>query len=182
LVLLVPFVGPLSLARRVTVGAVRCPFCSADDDKVVDSRPSDDAATVRRRRECLVCGRRFTTYERVEELPVMVAKRSGVIEPFDVAKLRAGVERAVAGNAINPAAVDALIQETDEQVRAAGPEVSSDLIGLAVLERLRHLDLVSYMRFASVYKGFEDVGDFERELVELQKATDPKPRRPDQTA
>jgi transcriptional repressor NrdR len=155
---------------------VRCPFCSAEDDKVVDSRAADDGAAVRRRRECLVCGRRFTTYERVEELPVMVAKRSGVTEPFDVEKLRSGVDRAVAGNAIDPAAVDALVHEIEEQVRASAPEVSSDLIGLAVLERLRHLDLVSYMRFASVYKGFEDVGDFERELVELQKSTEPKRR------
>jgi transcriptional repressor NrdR len=155
---------------------VRCPFCSAEDDKVVDSRAADDGAAVRRRRECLVCGRRFTTYERVEELPVMVAKRSGVIEPFDIEKLRSGVDRAVAGNAIDPAAVDALVHEIEEQVRASAPEVSSDLIGRAVLERLRHLDLVSYMRFASVYKGFEDVGDFERELVELQKSTEPKHR------
>jgi len=155
---------------------VRCPFCSAEDDKVVDSRAADDGAAVRRRRECLMCGRRFTTYERVEELPVMVAKRSGVIEPFDVEKLRSGVERAVAGNAIDPAAVDALVHEIEEQVRARAPEVNSDMIGLAVLERLRLLDLVSYMRFASVYKGFEDVDDFQRELVELQKSTEPKRR------
>ena len=155
---------------------MRCPFCSVDDDKVVDSRPAEDAASVRRRRECLVCGRRFTTYERVEELPVLVAKRSGVIEPFDAQKLRAGVDRAVAGNAIDPTAVDALVHEIEEQVRASAPEVSSDMIGLAVLERLRHLDLVSYMRFASVYKGFDTVDDFERELVELQKSTAPKQR------
>jgi transcriptional repressor NrdR len=155
---------------------VRCPFCSVDDDKVVDSRPADDSAAVRRRRECLACGRRFTTYERVEELPVLVAKRSGVIEPFDAQKLRAGVERAVAGNAIDPTAVDALVHEIEEQVRASAPEVSSEMIGRAVLERLRQLDLVSYMRFASVYKGFDTVDDFERELVELQKSTAPKQR------
>src|SRR5262249_7143272 len=109
----------------------------------------------------------------------MVAKRSGVIEPFDPQKLRAGVERAVAGNAIDPAAVDALVHEIEEQVRTSAPEVSSEMIGLTVLERLRQHDLVSYMRFASVYKGFEDVGDFERELVELvelQKSTAPKRR------
>lgn len=155
---------------------MRCPFCSADDDKVVDSRPADDGAAVRRRRECLACARRYTTYERVEELPVLVAKRSGVTEPFDPQKLRAGVERAVAGNAIDPTAVDALVHEIEEQVRASAPEVRSDVIGLGVLERLRQLDPVSYMRFASVYKGFEDVGDFERELVELQKSTAPKRR------
>jgi transcriptional repressor NrdR len=157
---------------------VRCPFCSADDDKVVDSRPADDTAAVRRRRECLACGRRFTTYERVEELPLVVVKRSGVKEPFDAEKLHAGIERAVAGSAIDDAAVDALADEVEEKARAAGPEVSSDIVGLAVLERLRQLDPVSYVRFASGYKGFEDVGDFERELVELQKSTAPKRRTP----
>jgi transcriptional repressor NrdR len=156
---------------------VRCPFCSADDDKVVDSRPADDLAAVRRRRECLACGRRFTTYERVEELPVVVVKRSGVKEPFDVEKLRGGIERAVAGSVIDSAAVEALAHEIEERARAAGPEVSSEMVGLAALERLRQLDPVSYVRFASVYKGFEDVGDFEREVVELQKSTAPK-RRP----
>jgi transcriptional repressor NrdR len=130
-------------------GEVRCPFCSADDDKVVDSRPADDFAAVRRRRECLACGRRFTTYERVEELPLVVVKRSGVKEPFDVEKLRGGIERAVAGSVIDPAAVEALAHEIEERTRAAGPEVSSEMVGLAVLERLRQLDPVSYVRFAS---------------------------------
>jgi transcriptional repressor NrdR len=155
---------------------VRCPFCTADEDKVVDSRPADDSAAVRRRRECLSCGRRFTTYERVEELPLVVVKRSGAKDPFDADKLRAGIERAVAGSAIDPAAVDALVAEIEERARAAGPEVPSVVVGLAVLEGLRQLDPVSYMRFASVYKGFEDLGDFEREVVELQKATAPKIR------
>jgi transcriptional repressor NrdR len=156
---------------------VRCPFCSADDDKVVDSRPADDAAAVRRRRECLGCGRRFTTYERVEELPLVVVKRSGAMVPFDARKLRAGIEHAVAGSAIDDAAIDALAHEVEEKARAAGPQVRSDVIGLAVLEGLRQLDLVSYMRFASVYKGFDTVDDFEAELVELQKSTAPKGRR-----
>jgi transcriptional repressor NrdR len=153
---------------------MRCPYCAADDDKVVDSRPADEGSAVRRRRECLVCGRRFTTYERIEDLVVVVLKRSGAVEPFDVEKVRSGIERAVAGSGVDPAAVDALTAEIEEQVRALGPEVPSEAIGLAVLERLRTLDLVSYMRFASVYKGFDDVGDFERELVELQKQTAPK--------
>jgi transcriptional repressor NrdR len=153
---------------------VRCPFCSADDDKVVDSRPADDAAAVRRRRECLGCGRRFTTYERVEELPLVVAKRSGALVPFEPQKLRAGIEHAVAGSAIDDAAIDALAHEVEEKARAAGPEVRSEIIGLAVLEGLRQLDLVSYMRFASVYKGFDNVEDFERELSDLQKSTAPK--------
>jgi transcriptional repressor NrdR len=162
---------------RSTVTRVRCPFCDADDDKVVDSRPADDGAAVRRRRECLGCGRRYTTYERVDELPFMVVKRSGAREPFDLEKVRGGIERAVAGSPIDAAAVDALAAEVEEAARARGHEVRSDWIGLAVLERLRSLDPVSAVRFASVYKGFEDLGDFEREVVELQKSTEPKARK-----
>ena len=157
--------------------AMQCPYCTADDDKVVDSRPADEGAAVRRRRECLACGRRFTTYERVEEIALVVIKRSRSVEPFDADKVRSGIERAVAGRGIDASAVDALTAEIEEQVRGLGPEVPSDAIGRVVLERLRTLDPVSYVRFASVYKGFDDVGDFERELVELQKQTAPKPGR-----
>jgi transcriptional repressor NrdR len=155
---------------------MRCPYCSADHDKVVDSRPADEGAAVRRRRECLGCGRRFTTYERVDELPFTVVKRSGVREPFDPEKVRDGIERAVAGSAIEPAEVDALAAEVEERLRANGPEVTSEQVGRAVLEGLRRLDPVSYLRFASVYKGFEDITDFEREVTELQKQTAPKGR------
>jgi transcriptional repressor NrdR len=165
-------------ATRGYGGAVRCPYCSADDDKVVDSRPADDSAAVRRRRECLVCGRRFTTYERLEEVPLLVVKRSGAKVPFAAAKLRAGIEHAAAGSAIDGTALDALAHEVEEKARAVGPEVRSDAIGLAVLEGLRQLDLVAYMRFASVYKGFDTVDDFERELSELQKSTAPKSAAP----
>jgi len=157
--------------------AVRCPYCQADDDKVVDSRPADDGASVRRRRECVGCGRRFTTHERVVELPLMVVKRSGLKEPFERAKLVGGVERAVAGSAVGEVEVATMGADIEEEARAAGPEVSSDWLGLAVLERLRVLDEVSYVRFASVYKGFEAVADFEREVVELRKTTAPKPPR-----
>jgi transcriptional repressor NrdR len=153
---------------------VRCPYCQADDDKVVDSRPADDGASVRRRRECLACGRRYTTHERVVELPLMVVKRSGVKEPFERVKLEAGVERAVAGSAVAPAAVAALVTEIEEEARAAGPEITTERLGMAVLERLRVLDEVSYLRFASVYKGFESPADFEREVGELRKTTEPK--------
>jgi transcriptional repressor NrdR len=156
---------------------VRCPYCQADDDKVVDSRPADDGASVRRRRECVACGRRFTTHERVVELPLMVVKRSGLKEPFERAKLVGGVERAVAGSAVSEIEATTMGADIEEEARAAGPEVSSDWLGLAVLERLRVLDEVSYVRFASVYKGFEAVADFEREVVELRKTTAPKPPR-----
>src|SRR6185295_1323051 len=107
----------------------------------------------------------------------LVVKRSGATEPFDAAKLHAGISRAVAGGPVGDTAIDALVADVEERARAAGPEVASESIGLAVLERLRVLDPVSYVRFASVYKGFDDVGDFEREVVELQKSTAPK-RRP----
>jgi transcriptional repressor NrdR len=156
---------------------VRCPFCQADEDKVVDSRPADDGVAVRRRRECLACGRRFTTQERVVELPLIVTKRSGHREPFERAKLAAGIDRAVAGSAVDHAAVEALAAEIEEEVRAEGPEITSERLGLAVLERLQVLDPVSYLRFASVYKGFEAVSDFEREVVELNKTTAPKRHR-----
>ena len=156
---------------------VRCPYCQADDDKVVDSRPLDDAAAVRRRRECLACGRRFTTHERVVELPLMVVKRSGLKEPFEREKIADGIRKAIAGRPVAPAAVEAAIAGIEEDARAAGPEVSAELLGTAVLERLRLLDEVSYLRFASVYKGFDDAADFEREAVELRTTTPPR-RRP----
>jgi transcriptional repressor NrdR len=156
---------------------VRCPYCQVDDDKVVDSRPSDEGSAVRRRRECLACGQRFTTYERHEEAPLVVRKRSGLVEPFDRAKLEAGIERAIAGRAVAPGAATAIADDVEERARTHAPEVGTEFLGLAVLEHLRTLDPVSYLRFASVYKGFEDVGDFEREFIELQKTTAPKQKR-----
>jgi transcriptional repressor NrdR len=155
---------------------MRCPYCRENDDKVVDSRLAEDAVAIRRRRECLACGRRFTTYERVEDVPVLVQKRSGVTEPFDRAKLRAGVERAASGR-LDEATIEAIVVAVDEELRAEGTDtVGSDRVGMAVLDQLRTLDPVAYVRFASVYKGFEDLADFEREVGELQKTTEPKRR------
>ena len=154
---------------------MRCPYCRANDDKVVDSRLAEEAGAIRRRRECLACARRFTTYERVEEVLLLICKRGGATEPFDAAKLRAGIERSASGR-LDDAAVDQLVADVEEGLRAMGGEVPSDRVGMAVLERLRALDHVAYLRFASVYKGFEDLSDFEREVGELQKTTDPKPR------
>ena len=148
---------------------VRCPYCSEDSDKVVDSRASVDGDAIRRRRECLACGRRFTTYERLEPIPLTVRKRSGVTEPFDRDKLSRGLVQAVAGRAVAAEAVQALAADLAEWAESQGPEISSDAIGVAVLERLRTLDPVSYLRFASVYKGFEDLADFEAEVSELQR-------------
>jgi transcriptional repressor NrdR len=154
---------------------VRCPYCHANDDKVVDSRLADDSSAIRRRRECIACGRRYTTYERVEELPLVVRKRSGELEPFDREKLRAGIERAASGR-LDAAAVATLVGTLEEELRSAGTEFGSDRVGMGVLEHLRALDPIAYLRFASVYKGFDNLADFEREVGELQKTTAPKTR------
>lgn len=160
---------------------VRCPHCGDPDDKVVDSRTADDGSAIRRRRECLACGRRFTTYERLEEVPLVVVKRSGAREPFDRAKVVAGIAAAAKNRPLDTTAMHAIAVEVEEGVRLEGTEVPSDRVGRAVLDALRHVDDVAYLRFASVYKGFEDAGDFEREVrevVALSKHTAPKPPRP----
>jgi len=156
--------------------AVRCPVCSSVDDKVVDSRLAEDGGAIRRRRECLACGRRFTTYERLDDVPLIVVKRSGHREPWDRAKLVAGVQAAGKNRSLAEAVVEDLAVQVEEEARLGGPEVSSEEVGLAVLERLRGLDDVAYLRFASVYKGFDGVDDFTREVGLLTKETAPKPR------
>lgn len=148
-------------------------MCASLDDKVVDSRLADDGAAIRRRRECLGCGRRITTFERLEEAPLVVVKRSGEREPFDIPKLVAGIG-AAAKNRLSDEQVAALANEIEEEARLTGPEVTTQEIGIAVLDRLSQVDHVSYLRFASVYKGFEDLTDFEREVGLLAKATPPK--------
>jgi transcriptional repressor NrdR len=143
---------------------------------VVDSRLADDGTAIRRRRECATCGRRFTTFERIEEAPLMVVKRSGDQEPFERSKVVAGVRAATKNRPVSVEAMDAVAGEVEEAMRLLGPEPTSQQIGVAVLDRLRRLDEVAYLRFASVYKGFEDVGDFEREVDLLSKVTEPKRR------
>jgi transcriptional repressor NrdR len=137
---------------------------------------ADDGTAIRRRRECATCGRRVTTFERIEEAALMVVKRSGDREPFERSKVVAGVRAATKNRPVSAEAMDALAGEVEEAMRLLGSEPSSQQIGVAVLERLRRLDEVAYLRFASVYKGFEDVGDFEREVGLLSKATEPKRR------
>ena len=143
---------------------------------MVDSRLADDGTAIRRRRECMTCGRRFTTFERIEEAALMVVKRSGDREPFERSKVVAGVRAATKNRPVGGEAMDALAGEVEEAMRLLGPEPTSQQIGVAVLDGLRRLDEVAYLRFASVYKGFEDVGDFEREVGLLSKATEPKRR------
>ncbi len=154
---------------------MRCPACSALDDKVVDSRTADDGSAIRRRRECLACGRRFTTYERLEEAPLVVLKRAGGREPFRRAKLEAGMLAAAKNRPVTASQVGVLAAEIEEVLRIEGPELPSARIGAVVLDRLRALDEVAYLRFASVYKGFEGPDDFEREVGLLSKRPAPPP-------
>src|SRR3954452_9367466 len=154
---------------------VRCPVCSSDDDRVVDSRASDDGNTIRRRRECLECRRRFTTYERIEEVPLVVVKRSGDREPFDRVKIVVGLRSAAKSRPLSDDQLEAVAADVDDQLRLEGAtEVTTERIGLLVLDHLRDLDHVAYMRFASVYKGFDAAADFEREITLLTKETAPK--------
>jgi transcriptional repressor NrdR len=155
---------------------VRCPWCQSLEDKVVDSRLAEDGVAIRRRRECLSCNRRFTTYERLEEAPLWVVKRGGQREPFDRAKVVAGVRAATKNRPVTEERLEEIAQEVEEALRGQGAEVASQQIGVAVLERLREVDDVAYLRFASVYKGFEDLGDFQREVGLLTKTTEPKRR------
>lgn len=156
---------------------MRCPSCKTDDTKVVDSRAADEGAAIRRRRSCPVCSYRFTTYERMEEVPLVVVKRSGAKVPFDRRKVVAGVRAAAKGRPVSPEQIDALATDVEDVMRLAGPEVTATQVGLAVLDALRMVDEVTYVRFASVYKGFDDAADFERELTLLAKGTAPKQPR-----
>jgi transcriptional repressor NrdR len=154
---------------------VRCPACGHIDSKVVDSRQSDDGSTIRRRRECLECRQRFTTFERLEASALVVIKRSGVREPFDRAKVIVGVEAAVKARPVGDGEVQALAAAVEEEVRQTpGGEVTSERVGRAVLEHLQELDPVAAVRFASVYKGFDDVSEFAAEITLLTKRTAPK--------
>ena len=141
---------------------------------MVDSRSADDGSAIRRRRECLSCGQRFTTYERLEEVPFLVSKRSGSREPFDRSKVMAGIEAAAKNRPDSPEQIASMAADVEESLRIAGSEVTSEEVGLAVLERLRPVDEVAYLRFASVYKDFSAAGDFEREAGLLKTSTEPK--------
>jgi transcriptional repressor NrdR len=143
---------------------MRCPWCGHAEDRVVDSRPAERDEAIRRRRECRSCGRRYTTYERIEELGLMVVKRDGSREPWDREKMLAGVRKALANRPVGEEQVRALGDRVEARLRRKGPEVTSQQVGVEVLQGLQKLDQIGYLRFASVYKDFQEVGDFEREL------------------
>jgi transcriptional repressor NrdR len=156
---------------------VRCPYCRHPDSRVVDSREANDGDAIRRRRSCPECGRRFTT---VEETTLAVVKRSGVTEPFSRAKVISGVRKACQGRPVAEDQLAQLAQRVEETLRAAGAaEVPAHDVGLAILEPLRELDEVAYLRFASVYRSFESLADFEAEISALRAAPPPVASRPD---
>jgi len=149
---------------------MRCPHCEHEESKVLDSRPVEEGAAIRRRRECLHCGRRFTTYERVDHVPLMVVKRDERREPFNREKVLAGLVRATGKRPVSIDALEALVDEVEREIRNRGDrEIGSEAVGGMVMERLRHLDDVAYVRFASEHRRFEDV-DVLAEEIETLKA------------
>jgi len=147
---------------------MKCPFCAEIDNKVIDSRLSKDSLVIRRRRECLSCSQRFTTYEHIEEIPIMIVKKDGRREVFSKEKIRKGIIRACEKRNISVDTIDQFVNELERDLREEGQkEFSSDLVGEKVMVQLHQLDDVAYVRFASVYREFKDVNDFVDELKRL---------------
>jgi transcriptional repressor NrdR len=153
---------------------VQCPTCRADDTKVVDSRLAEEGAAIRRRRQCLTCSDRFTTFERVDHAPLRVHKSTGETQPFERSKVVAGIAAATKGRGVSDSDLALMANRVEDVLRLQGNEVTSAVVGLAVLDELRAVDDVSYLRFASVYKHFDAATDFHREL-ELMEKQAPRP-------
>ena len=149
---------------------MRCPFCSAVDDRVVDTRPSDNEQVIRRRRECTGCGRRFTTYERVDEILPLVVKKDGRREPFDRAKILSGLKKACSKRPVPVEVLESAADKIERSLEAGDKEIPSSKIGDAVMAALRDIDEVAYVRFASVYRSFRDVNELMSELKNLVEA------------
>ncbi len=144
---------------------MKCRYCACLESKVIDSRPTDDGSAIRRRRECMACGKRFTTYEKIEELPIMVIKKDGRREPFDSTKILTGIRRACQKRPISAAAQDKLVEDVVREVfNTLEQEIPTARIGEFVMQRLKELDEVAYVRFASVYRQFKDINTFMQEL------------------
>jgi transcriptional repressor NrdR len=146
---------------------MNCPFCRTSDSRVVDSRATDDGTSIRRRRECPACGRRFST---VETASLNVVKRSGLTEPFSRKKIVLGLKKACQGRGVDDDAIEMLVKSVEDSIRGTGQaEVKSEEVGLAILAPLRELDEIAYLRFASVYRGYSSLEDFEREIDSLRR-------------
>lgn len=149
---------------------MRCPYCKDDADRVIDTRPGEDGSVTRRRRECMSCGRRYTTHERLEEAPLKVIKRNSVREPFDRSKVHAGIERAVKKRPVTPEQVDEAVDAVERAILATYErEIPSSMVGEMIMEKLRELDEVAYVRFASVYRDFQSVDQFIEEIDTMSK-------------
>jgi transcriptional repressor NrdR len=147
---------------------MRCPFCGHDEDRVIDSRPSDEGSAIRRRRECISCGARFTTYEKVENLPLLVIKKDGTREPFDREKLMSGLMKSCQKRPVSTLQIEGLVNSIEIQTQnSLKREISSREIGEMVMEGLKQIDEVAYVRFASVYRQFKDVNSFLEELNDM---------------
>lgn len=146
-----------------------CPTCGASANRVIDSRPAENGGAIRRRRQCEACGSRFTTYERLEP-QFMVVKRSGTLENFSPAKVASGMSAALADRPVSGSDIQGVVESIEEELRSRGHQVDSEEIGKLVLDHLRELDHVAYLRYASVYKEFQGAEDFEREMAELESA------------
>jgi transcriptional repressor NrdR len=147
---------------------MKCPFCGEIDNKVIDSRLSKDASVIRRRRECLVCSRRFTTYEQIEEIPIMIIKKDGRREVFNPEKVRTGMKKACEKRNISMNVLEEFIDDLERDLRETGEkEIPASVIGEKIMAKLHELDDVAYVRFASVYREFKDVNDFVAELKRL---------------
>src|SRR5215213_460664 len=156
---------------------MRCPFCAHEDSQVKDSRPSEDGAAIRRRRQCEGCGARFTTFERVQLRDLTVVKKDGKREPFDRAKLERSIAIACRKRDIAPDRIDRLISSIQRQLETRGDEVKASEIGEAVMDGLKALDHVAYIRFASVYKDFSEPGDFTEIAGTVEEEAAPPPAR-----
>ena len=147
---------------------MRCPYCGHDEDKVIDSRPAEEGAAIRRRRECINCGNRFTTYEKIESLPLMVIKKDGSRQPFSRDKLIAGITKSCEKRPVSTEQIEILVDSIESRYQnSLKREVSSREIGEHVMEGLKEIDEVAYVRFASVYRQFKDVSSFLHELNEI---------------
>ena len=155
---------------------MRCPFCQIDNDRVLDSRSSEEGYTIRRRRECIQCKRRYTTYERLEELAIKVVKKDGIREPFSRDKIRRGLARACWKRPLSDAQIASVVAEIESDVYANfESEIETQQLGEMVMEHLGQLDQVAYVRFASVYREFKDVNDFVEELEPMLRDSEHSP-------
>jgi transcriptional repressor NrdR len=157
---------------------MKCPYCGFAQDRVVDSRESKDADSIRRRRECEGCNKRFTTYERIDEIPYMVVKKDGRREKFDRQKVLSGLLHACEKRPVSAAKLEQIVDETEAYVvDSPERERTTNEVGELIMSRLKDIDTVAYIRFASVYRDFKDVREFKEELEELLSGRDPKKRR-----